>query len=182
VTALAWASALLAAAAVGGARPSLVRLRRVNRLPGRQGQVTGLGDTGELALLADLLAAALAAGLPLVSALDAVDRALPGPRRYPLDRVRELARGGSVDDLRDGELPAVLVRALRRSGRSGSRLASQLGLLADDTRAEAAASALDRARRVGVLAVLPLGLCCLPAFMLLAVVPLAAGLLRGTLA
>ena len=36
-----------------------------------------------------------------------------------------------------------------------------------------------RDRRVGVLAVIPLGLCCLPAFMLLAVMPLAAGLLRG---
>ncbi|MDQ1631598.1 MAG: tight adherence protein, partial [Frankiaceae bacterium] len=63
---------------------------------------------------------------------------------------------------------------------SGARLARQLGLLADDARAAEDADSLARARRVGVLAVLPLGLCCLPAFMVLSVVPLAVGLLRGT--
>jgi hypothetical protein len=136
----------------------------------------------ELALLVDLLSAALAAGAPLASALDAVDRALPEPRHHRLGRVRDVALSGSLDALTEAdEVPAVLLRALRRSSRSGSRLAVQLRLLADDTRAEAAGVALDRARRVGVLAVLPLGLCCLPAFMLLAVVPLAAGLLRTTL-
>ena len=78
-------------------------------------------------------------------------------------------------------LPATLLRTLRRSGHSGARLAAQLRVLADDLRAEAAAGARQRARRVGVLAVIPLGLCCLPAFMLLAVVPLAVGLLRDVL-
>jgi Flp pilus assembly protein TadB len=206
-------SAALLALAVGGrGNPAAARLRRLKRLEGAErrfpDQSGALGRSGfldgsvrrfrpslrlranatreaaaELALLVDLLSAALAAGAPLASALEAVDRALPEPRHHPLARVRDVALSGSLDALTDAdEVPAVLLRALRRSSRSGSRLAVQLRLLADDTRAEAAGAALDRARRVGVLAVLPLGLCCLPAFMLLAVVPLAAGLLRNTLA
>jgi hypothetical protein len=45
--------------------------------------------------------------------------------------------------------------------------------LGDEQRAEAH----DRARRVGVVAALPLGLCLLPAFMLLGIVPTVASLL-----
>ncbi|HSP37906.1 MAG TPA: type II secretion system F family protein [Frankiaceae bacterium] len=143
------------------------------------------GDPQELALLADLLAAALDAGAPLSTALAVADAAVPGPRRHLLGPVRRRLLAGDVENLTIGEgqdlLPPTFLRALRRSGRSGARLAAQLRLLADDLRAEAAAAALERAHRVGVLAVLPLGLCCLPAFMLLAVVPLAAGLLRNVL-
>jgi Flp pilus assembly protein TadB len=150
-------------------------------------------DPRELALLADLVAAALDAGAPLHTALSTADAAVPGPRRHLLGlAARDLLDGRSVPTtgpatLRteepDGDepLPPSFVRALHRSGRSGARLAAVLRLLADDLRAEAAAAELERARRVGVLAVIPLGLCCLPAFMLLAVVPLAAGLLRGVL-
>lgn len=75
--------------------------------------------------------------------------------------------------------PAPLTRlaaVVTRSAASGARLAEQLGLLADDLRAETAAAGLAGARRLGVLAVLPLGGCFLPAFMLLAVVPTVAGL------
>jgi hypothetical protein len=43
------------------------------------------------------------------------------------------------------------------------------------------AAAEERARSVGVRAALPLGLCLLPAFVLLAVVPIAAGLLEPLL-
>jgi pilus assembly protein TadC len=136
----------------------------------------------ELALLADLLAAALEAGAPLSTALAVADAAVPGPRRHLLGPLRRTVLAGDLDGLvAEGDvlLPAAFLRAVRRSGRSGGRLAAQLRLLADDLRAEAALVAVERARRVAVFAVLPLGICCLPAFMLLAVVPLAAGLLRG---
>jgi hypothetical protein len=105
----------------------------------------------DLALLLDLLAAALAAGAPLVPALDAVGAAVGEPVPAEFDRVRDLVVAGQLDRVADG------------------------------LRAGAAAAALDRAHRVGIWAVLPLGLCCLPAFVALAVVPLAYGLLRGTL-
>jgi hypothetical protein len=41
--------------------------------------------------------------------------------------------------------------------------------------------AVARSQRVGVLVVAPLGLCFLPAFVLIGVVPLAAGLVGGLL-
>jgi pilus assembly protein TadC len=142
-------------------------------------------DPRELALLAELVAAALDAGAPLSDALSAADAAVPGPRRHLLGlAARRLLADDLIDDSWVDEplLPSALLRTLRRSGRSGARLAVQLRMLADDLRAEAGAAERERARRIGVLAVVPLGLCCLPAFMLLAVVPLAVGLLRDVLA
>ncbi len=133
----------------------------------------------ELALLADLVAAALEAGLPVGDALAEADAAVPGPRRHLLAPLRRAVLAGLPVTAVAGSMPVGFVRTLARSGRSGARLARQLGLLADDARAAAEAEALARARRVGVLAVLPLGLCCLPAFMVLSVVPLAVGLLHG---
>jgi Flp pilus assembly protein TadB len=142
----------------------------------------------ELALLADLVAAGLDAGAPLATALAVADLAVPAPRRHSLATLRDaLERGLLPPDQAEhpltgaAELPEAFVRVVRRSSRSGARLAEQLRALADDLREEAAHQALERARRVGVLAVLPLGLCCLPAFVLLTVVPLAAGLLGDVL-
>jgi hypothetical protein len=48
--------------------------------------------------------------------------------------------------------------------------------LAAEVRAERRSAAEQAARRVGVLAVAPLGLCFLPAFLLLGVVPVVVGL------
>ncbi len=161
------------------------RLERLGLSPGSgrvRPRATGTG-TGDLPLLLDLLAAALSAGSPMVPALDAVAAAAPGAASADLDRIRDLVLAGGLDGTVDvPDLPPALLRALRRSGHSGSRLAEQLRLVADDLRAETAVAALTRAHRVGIWAVLPLGLCCLPAFVALAVVPLAYGLLRGTLA
>jgi pilus assembly protein TadC len=53
--------------------------------------------------------------------------------------------------------------------------------LADELARSARAEVEDRARAVGVKAALPLGLCLLPAFLLLGIAPLVAGLL-GALA
>ena len=51
--------------------------------------------------------------------------------------------------------------------------------LADELAASARADVEDRARAVGVKAAVPLGLCLLPAFVLLGVVPLVAGMLAA---
>jgi hypothetical protein len=49
--------------------------------------------------------------------------------------------------------------------------------LADNARAVARAHALQRARAVGVQATLPLGLCFLPAFMAVGLVPVIASVI-----
>jgi pilus assembly protein TadC len=56
-----------------------------------------------------------------------------------------------------------------------------LGRLADDLRAARAARAEAGAQRLGVLVVLPLGLCFLPAFLLTGVVPVIVAVLGDVL-
>ncbi|WP_167288716.1 type II secretion system F family protein [Nocardioides seonyuensis] len=72
-----------------------------------------------------------------------------------------------------------LGQALVRSQRTGASVAETVERLADELEREAAATAEDRARRVGVVAAVPLGLCLLPAFMLLGIVPSVAALLAS---
>jgi hypothetical protein len=65
---------------------------------------------------------------------------------------------------------------LSRAAEGGAPVAAAVSRLAADARADARARGEQAARRVGVLAVAPLGLCFLPAFVLLGVVPVIAGL------
>lgn len=76
---------------------------------------------------------------------------------------------------------AAAVRALGRAEDGGTRLAATLVRIADRARAEAHADAIAAARRAGVTAVAPLGLCFLPAFLLLGVVPMVLGSVHGLL-
>jgi tight adherence protein B len=70
---------------------------------------------------------------------------------------------------------AAFVRALERADDSGAHLATVLTEIADTERVAAHGRALEAARRVGVHAVLPLGLCFLPAFLAVGVIPVIAG-------
>ena len=72
---------------------------------------------------------------------------------------------------------APLGRTLARAEASGSSVADAIERLADDLEREALAAVEDRARAVGVKAAVPLGLCLLPAFLLIGIVPTVAGLL-----
>ena len=72
---------------------------------------------------------------------------------------------------------APLGRALARSQATGASVVSSVDRLSDELAREARAAVEDRARAVGVQAALPLGLCLLPAFLLVGIVPLVAGLL-----
>ena len=58
---------------------------------------------------------------------------------------------------------------------SGSSVSEAMTRLADDLRRSARADVESRARAVGVKAAIPLGVCLLPAFVLVGVVPLVAG-------
>ncbi|QNA74501.1 type II secretion system F family protein [Streptomyces sp. So13.3] len=141
----------------------------------------------QLPLCADLMAACLAAGARPGEAAEAVGRSLGGPLGDGLIRVAaELRLGGDPEQCweRFGRLPAVkgLARCLARASHSGVAPVDEVARLAADYRAARGRSALARARRAGVLATAPLGLCFLPAFLLVGVVPVVMGLAAGILA
>lgn len=167
----------LAAAVLGpGAAVLTVRLQR-ERPPAR---------TEPLALAGawDLLAACLRAGLPVPAAVGAVAAGLPAPAGPVLRRTGDLLALGADPAL--AWEPALghpdtarLAGAARRSGRSGTALAGAAAGLAVEARAGARATAEARAQRAGVLVTGPLGLCFLPAFLVLGVVPVVIGLASG---
>lgn len=142
--------------------------------------------TAELPLVLDLLAVCLRAGTPLVIALETVGQALPSRFSDDLARVAGLQRlGGSApeawaDVAGDPDLGPV-ARAVGRSAESGARLAAAFERLAADRRAALTAAGEARARRAGVLAMAPLGLCFLPAFVSLGIVPVVLSLAEEVL-
>jgi pilus assembly protein TadC len=69
-----------------------------------------------------------------------------------------------------------LSRLARRSASSGSALAQAITELAEQSRQDACHTAAAAAERAGVLIAGPLGLCFLPAFVCLGIVPVVAGL------
>ena len=174
-----WGVPLGVAAGVGAERTLRRRepplLRRERLTAGR-----------DLPLGADLLAAALRAGAPVDGAAAAVAVALGGPLGERLERTaRSLRLGaapveawGHVADI-DGAVR--LVAAAVRSSASGGALAGALGRLADDLRADRAVAVEAAAQRAGVLIVLPLGLCFLPAFLLAGLVPVLIAVLGDVL-
>jgi pilus assembly protein TadC len=130
--------------------------------------------------LVDLFASTLRAGAEPVAGLAQVCSALPGPAADRLAAVVERARWGSGADawaaIAEDESLAPLARALVRSQVSGASVVQAVERLADELERESLARAEDAARRVGVAAAIPLGVCLLPAFMLLGVVPTVASL------
>jgi pilus assembly protein TadC len=127
----------------------------------------------------DLLAVCLAAGVPVGQALAAVGEALPAALGGRLTGVAALYRLGAEPRRAWSEAPAELAplgRVLVRAGESGSAVAPALRSLAADARAAARSSAEAAVQRAGVWVLAPLGLCFLPAFVCLGVVPLVLGI------
>ena len=83
----------------------------------------------------------------------------------------------ALDDLGDAAVP--LVAALRGSARYGTPLRGPLEQVAADARTMRRRRAEEEARTLPVRLLLPLVLCILPAFGLLAVVPLLVASLRA---
>ncbi|MGW2490536.1 type II secretion system F family protein [Streptomyces sp. NPDC001606] len=141
----------------------------------------------QLPLAADLLAACIAAGAGPVIAAQAVGDALGGPVGAALARgAAEVRLGGEPVDAWRGlaTLPGAgpLARLLERAGESGVPAAAPVARLASDARAEWARAATARARRAAVLISAPVGLCFLPAFIAVGVLPVVIGLAGGVLA
>lgn len=136
-----------------------------------------------LASAAELLAACLEAGAVPATALAVTGACLPAPLGAPLSAAGQvLSSGGDIEQALPVNGPlAALGAVFRRSSRTGSAMTDQLIALAEQLRTDDHFERLGRAQRVSVLSALPLGLCLLPAFLLLAVVPAIAGLGAGLL-
>src|SRR4051794_9697997 len=164
-------SAAVAWALIGRTEPAGVRRRRRRAerdLPG----------------LVQLLAAALETGCDVAEALRLVCDACPGPASDALATVPpRLALGlpavQAWQPVLDDARLAPLGRALVRAGRSGASVTHDVSRLADELAHTSRATVEERARSVGVKAAVPLGLCLLPSFVLIGVVPLVVSLLQS---
>ncbi|MET7291446.1 type II secretion system F family protein [Streptomyces griseoloalbus] len=144
------------------------------------------GAARQLPLAADLLSACIASGAGPVLAAQAVGETLGGPVGDALARgAAEVRLGGEPAAAwrRLASLPgaASLARLLERADVSGQPLATPVARLAAEARAEWTRAATARARRAAVLVSAPVGLCFLPAFIAVGVLPVVIGLAGGVL-
>ncbi len=140
----------------------------------------------ELPFAVDLLAAALRAGVPVEAAARVTGAGLGGAIGRDLVRVADGLRLGlepadAWPVLRSTPGADRIVDTVVRSAESGAAVARALERLADDLRGSRAVAVEAAAARVGVLIVLPLGLCFLPAFVLAGIVPVIVAVLGGVL-
>ena len=162
--------------------------RMLDRVPGRPAVPA---DPETMYRLCRLLAVALRAGLPPQQALGAVaDALLPSdPEHAPRTRrVAEALRvaagrirlgtpiGRACCEADPDGLLCPIGEVLGGAASGGSGAGPALEHTAERLRAEATATAQARVERAGVLVAGPLGLCFLPAFVCLGVVPVVAGL------
>jgi pilus assembly protein TadC len=174
-----WAAVFLAAALLVGAGPSRVRGTDDSAAVATGSRVDPLAA----ASCFDVLAACLSAGMATATATAASADLAPPALAGQLTRAAQLLALGAESDRawadpgpsgdRHG---AVLARLARRSAASGAALASSVAELAEQVRTDAGAAADAAAERASVLIAGPLGLCYLPAFICLGIVPVVAGL------
>jgi pilus assembly protein TadC len=135
----------------------------------------------------DVLAVCLEAGMAVSAAAAAAAPSAPAALGRVLRRAADLLALGADPAVAwsiPPELPIksadtqidALLRLARRSASSGAALAGGVAELADQCRHDAAHAATAAAERAGVLIAGPLGLCFLPAFVCLGIVPVVAGL------
>lgn len=134
----------------------------------------------------ELLASCLEAGAPMSRAVETVAVVSEEPTAGLLERVAGQLRLGRAEadawaTLAQDPSWATVARDVARSARSGTSLVEGLQIHAEDQRRRAEAEQTKAARSVGVRSVLPLMVCFLPAFILVGVVPIIAGLLGNFL-
>ncbi|AQT83119.1 pilus assembly protein TadC [Mycolicibacterium litorale] len=141
------------------------------------------GDPLATASALDVFAVCLSAGMSVSTAAAATAPSAPARLATVLRRAAELlALGGDPDTAwsppagsTDDGIEA-LARLARRSASSGSALARGVAELAETSRQDAGHAAAAAAERASVLIAGPLGLCFLPAFVCVGIVPVVAGL------
>jgi len=144
-------------------------------------------DGAELAGCWELLAACLEAGLPVAGAVLATATPLTGAVGHGMRRVAGLLELGAdpVEAWRTVEhrqALAAFARAAARSAGTGAALARVARTECARLRAELSEAAQARAQRAAVLITGPLGLCFLPAFLVLGIAPVVIGLAGEALA
>ncbi|MGV1087188.1 MAG: type II secretion system F family protein [Mycobacterium sp.] len=182
------AAVLLAVALLVGAGPMAARRRAGivahREIAGRQGP-RGTDPFANASAL-DVLAVCLEAGMGVANAAAATAPSASPGLRVVLQRAADLLALGADPDIAwsvadgDPDLDA-LMRLARRSASSGSALAHGVRELADQLRQDAVHAAAAAAERAGVFIAGPLGLCFLPAFVCLGIVPVVAGLAADVL-
>ncbi|MBB1508439.1 type II secretion system F family protein [Tessaracoccus sp. MC1756] len=145
-------------------------------------------DTGELAAeLPDALGflrVCLEAGQPMSAAVEAVaDVSPPATQKLLREVAAQLALGRAGPEawarLRQHPVWGQPAADIARAERSGASLSGVLRVHAEDARQDFRDRSLKAARTVGVRSVVPLMACFLPAFMLVGVVPIIAGLIQN---
>lgn len=134
-------------------------------------------DYARTAIAAELLSASVRAGCPTVLAAAVVGSAVGGHLGEVLSSASATAQVGCEPSRAWSSLTEVpswrpLGRALAAAGTRGTSPVRTLQRVAFDARSEAKWAAESRARALGAKAAAPLGLCFLPAFVLLAIVPI----------
>lgn len=166
---------------VAGVLAAVACARFLARLEPRSARARRVRIVAELPMAIDLLAACLRGGGAWHESVEAVAEAVGGPLGHELAVVAARIRLGAdpaEEWLALGHDPALapLGRAAARAASGGAPLAATLARLSRDQRRVAKTAASARARSAGVRAVAPLGLCFLPAFVLLGIVPAVAGI------
>lgn len=174
------AAGLLLALAAAGAGLLAARRSREHRA------FTAEPDT-ELAAGWELLAVCLEAGLPVALAVTAAAEPLHGAVGARLRRTAgllELGADAAAAWLAAEQLPALatFARAAGRSAGTGSALAQVARAEAERIRAGLLDTAQAKAQRAAVLITAPLGVCFLPAFLVLGIAPVVVGLAGEVLA
>lgn len=183
-------SALLLAAALLVSGGPLTARRRAGQFPTRHRRATERRESTDpfaVASALDVLAVCLKAGMAVSAAAAATAPSAPAALSGHLQRAADLLGLGADPELAwslpdpDSRTPTddtceALLRLARRSASSGSALAQGVAELADKSRRDATHAAVAAGERAGVLIAGPLGLCFLPAFVCLGVVPVVAGL------
>lgn len=176
------AAVLLAAAVLCASGPVAVR-RRLGLGPVRSAPVSRPGahpDPLATASALDVFAVCLSAGMSVAAAAAATAPSAPDRLGAVLRRAADLLALGADAETAwsppPGESGDALTRLARRSASSGSALAQGVGELAEQSRQDAGHAATAAAERASVLIAGPLGLCFLPAFVCLGIVPVVAGL------
>ncbi|MEO6470527.1 MAG: type II secretion system F family protein [Aeromicrobium sp.] len=128
----------------------------------------------------DLLVAVLDSGRPPAASFSLVARATSDPLGFEFRAIAgRLSITGDEqavwEGLRSRPEFAALARGFGRASRSGMPVGKVLERLAEELRRERRAAAQERARSVAVATAAPLGLCFLPAFFLIGIVPTLLG-------
>jgi Flp pilus assembly protein TadB len=171
---------------VAGGFLAVVVWTRIGRLESRVARRARAAAAADLPHLVSLLAAVVRAGASPEAAVLTVCAALPGPASERLVEARSrLALGTSPVRIwsaisKDAVL-GPLGRCLARAHDTGAPVADEIQRLAEELARRARTSAEDRARTVGVRAALPLGVCLLPSFLLLGIVPVIGSLMSTVL-